>query len=88
MERANRIGARAAVILGADEIAEGAAVVRNLDQGTQQRVPLDEVVRALAETGLVGARSRDAGRAARGRLRGRRGRRAARVSIPTSSTAC
>jgi histidyl-tRNA synthetase len=28
-------------------------VVRNLDQGTQQRVPLDEVVRALAETGLV-----------------------------------
>jgi hypothetical protein len=29
------------------------AVVRNLDQGSQQRVPLTEVVRALAETGVV-----------------------------------
>lgn len=53
MERANRIGAGAAVILGPDELAEGMAVVRNLDQGSQQRVPLTEVVRALAETGVV-----------------------------------
>ena len=58
MERANKIGAGAAVILGEDEIAEGAAMVKNLDQGTQQRVPLDELVRALAETGLVETRSR------------------------------
>jgi histidyl-tRNA synthetase len=53
MERANKIGAGAAVILGETEIAEGVAVVRNLDAGTQERVPLDEVVRALAETGVV-----------------------------------
>jgi histidyl-tRNA synthetase len=53
MERANRIGAGAAVIIGPDEIAEGVAVVRNLDAGSQQRVPLAEVVRALAETGTV-----------------------------------
>ena len=53
MERANKIGAGAAVILGEDELAEGVAIVRNLDAGTQERVPLDDVVRALAETGVV-----------------------------------
>ncbi|RZL93619.1 MAG: histidine--tRNA ligase, partial [Variovorax sp.] len=53
MERANKIGAGAAVILGEDELAEGLAIVRNLDAGTQERVPLDDVVRALAETGVV-----------------------------------
>ena len=33
MERANRIGARAAVILGEDDIAQGVAQVKNLATG-------------------------------------------------------
>jgi len=43
MERANRIGARAAVILGEEEIAAGIAQLRDLDAGTQERVPLAQV---------------------------------------------
>lgn len=43
MERANRIGARAAVILGEEEIAAGVAQLRDLDAGTQEKVPLLEV---------------------------------------------
>jgi len=48
MERANRIRAAAAVILGEDEIARGVAVLRDLDAGTQREVPLDAVGAALA----------------------------------------
>ncbi|WP_198371664.1 histidine--tRNA ligase [Roseomonas rosulenta] len=48
MERANRIGARAAVILGDEEIAAGVAQVRDLDAGTQEKVPLPEVPGRLA----------------------------------------
>ena len=39
MERANRIGARAAVILGDDDIANGVAQVKDLATGTQEAVP-------------------------------------------------
>ena len=39
MERANRIGARAAVILGETEIARGVAQVKDLDSGAQERGP-------------------------------------------------
>jgi histidyl-tRNA synthetase len=53
MERANKVNAGAAVILGDAEIAEGMAVVRNLDTGTQDRVALPDLLRALAETGVV-----------------------------------
>ena len=48
MERANRIGARAAVILGEEEIAAGVAQVRDLDAGTQEKVALAEVPGRLA----------------------------------------
>jgi histidyl-tRNA synthetase len=48
MERANRLGARAAVILGEDELARGVAQLRDLDAGTQETVPLAEVVGRLA----------------------------------------
>ncbi|WP_149541193.1 histidine--tRNA ligase [Siccirubricoccus phaeus] len=51
MERANRVKAGAAVILGEAEIAAGTATIRNLDAGTQETVPLEELIRALAETG-------------------------------------
>ena len=40
MERANRIGARAAVILGDDDIAAGVAQVKDLATGAQEAVPL------------------------------------------------
>ena len=48
MERANRIGARAAVILGEDDIARGVAQVKDLATGTQQAVPLAGVAAHLA----------------------------------------
>jgi histidyl-tRNA synthetase len=43
MERANRIGARAAVILGGDEVARGVAQVKDLATGTQGEVPLADL---------------------------------------------
>jgi histidyl-tRNA synthetase len=48
MERANRTGARFALILGEAELAEGVAQLRDLDAGTQERVPLAEVPGRLA----------------------------------------
>ena len=47
MERANRIGARAAVILGDDDIARGVAQVKNLATGEQEAVPLAELAARL-----------------------------------------
>ncbi len=43
MERANRIGARAAVIIGDDDIAHGVAQVKNLVTGEQEAVALAEI---------------------------------------------
>ena len=48
MERANRIGARAAVILGEDDIAQGVAQVKDLGSGAQEAVPLAQVAARLA----------------------------------------
>ncbi len=48
MERANRINARAVVILGEDEIARGVAAVKDLSTGTQIEVALAEIARTLA----------------------------------------
>jgi histidyl-tRNA synthetase len=47
MERANKIGARAAVILGEDEAARGVAQVKHLDTGTQEEVPLADIAARL-----------------------------------------
>jgi histidyl-tRNA synthetase len=47
MERANKIGARAAVILGEDEAARGVAQVKHLDTGAQQEVPLADLAAHL-----------------------------------------
>ncbi|MBS0561227.1 MAG: histidine--tRNA ligase [Proteobacteria bacterium] len=47
MERANRIGARAAVILGPDDIAQGVAQVKDLVSGTQEPVSLDALADRL-----------------------------------------
>jgi histidyl-tRNA synthetase len=43
MERANRIGARAAVILGESELASGVAQVKDLASGEQHAVPIADL---------------------------------------------
>jgi histidyl-tRNA synthetase len=43
MKRANKVNARVAVILGDDELARQAAMVRDLDSGQQQEVALDRL---------------------------------------------
>jgi len=48
MKRANRLNARAAIILGPDEAAKGAATLRDLDNGTQAEVPLNALADLLA----------------------------------------
>jgi histidyl-tRNA synthetase len=55
MERANKTGARAAVIIGESEVAEGVFVVRNLQDGSQQRVGSPELLPALAAAGVEDA---------------------------------
>ncbi|GAC1341569.1 MAG: histidine--tRNA ligase [Acetobacteraceae bacterium] len=47
MERANRIGARAAVIIGADELARGVAQVKDLGTGQQEEVALADLAERL-----------------------------------------
>ena len=49
---AGKIGAQAAVILGENEIAEGTAVVRDLERGEQETVVLEEVPAYVAR--LIG----------------------------------
>jgi len=41
LKRANRLSARAAVILGGDELERGVACIRDLDSGDQVEAPLD-----------------------------------------------
>jgi len=56
LRRANRIGARAAILLGDDELARCAATLRNLDNGVQSEVPLAELparLQALAEEQII-----------------------------------
>jgi histidyl-tRNA synthetase len=48
LQRANRLNARAAVILGEDELARSAAAVRDLDSGEQVEVALDALEAHLA----------------------------------------
>jgi histidyl-tRNA synthetase len=47
LRRADRIGARAAVLLGDDELARGIATVRDLDSGEQSEVALDALPQFL-----------------------------------------
>ena len=48
---AGKLGARAVVIVGGDELAKGAVVVRDLDRGEQRAVPIAEVADVLERTG-------------------------------------
>ena len=47
MQRADRIRARAAVLLGDDELARGVATVRDMASGEQREVALDRLAEAL-----------------------------------------
>ena len=49
MKRANTINARAAVILGDDELAQSSATIRDLDSGEQELVPLADLKRRLEQ---------------------------------------
>jgi histidyl-tRNA synthetase len=51
MRRADRIGARAAVLIGEDELAQDAATLRDLDSGAQNVVPLAELAERLKMLG-------------------------------------
>lgn len=48
MKRANKLSARAAVLLGEDELAQNAVTVRDLESGDQELVPLDALSEYLA----------------------------------------
>ena len=48
LKRADKVGARVAVILGEDEAAKGSATVRDLDTGEQELVALDRLGERLA----------------------------------------
>ncbi len=49
MKRADKLGARAAILLGDEELAAGEATVKNLADGTQTRVPLDALAGHLGQ---------------------------------------
>jgi histidyl-tRNA synthetase len=49
MKRANSIDARAAVIIGDDELEQSSATVRDLDSGEQELVPLDDLQARLEQ---------------------------------------
>ena len=51
MKQANKVNARAAVILGEDELAQQSATVRDFDSGDQELVPLAELRERLAKFG-------------------------------------
>jgi histidyl-tRNA synthetase len=56
LRRANRIGAFAAILLGEDELARGAATLRDLGNGVQSEVPLAELparLQALADDEIL-----------------------------------
>jgi histidyl-tRNA synthetase len=51
MQRAAKLRARAAILLGENELAKGVAALRDLDRETQEEVPLDRVKERLAALG-------------------------------------
>ena len=47
MKRANKVNARAALILGSDELARDVVTLRDLDSGEQAEVPIAELAERL-----------------------------------------
>ena len=48
LKRANKLNARAAVLLGEDELAKGVATLRDLDTGAQEEAPLSSLEERLS----------------------------------------
>ncbi|MEC8275295.1 MAG: His/Gly/Thr/Pro-type tRNA ligase C-terminal domain-containing protein, partial [Pseudomonadota bacterium] len=48
LTRANKVQAETAIIIGEDEIAAGVALVRNMEDGAQREVALDQLVAELS----------------------------------------
>ena len=51
LARADKLGAKLAIILGEDELAKGVAALRDLDAGSQSEVPLTQIVAELTKAG-------------------------------------
>jgi histidyl-tRNA synthetase len=52
LQRANKLNASHALIIGDDELARGVVALKDLDAGTQEEVPIDEVIDALGDHAL------------------------------------
>ena len=48
MQRANKINARAVLIIGDDELARGVAQLKDLDTGDQKEVAFDALLKAIS----------------------------------------
>ena len=53
MKSADRLNARTVVLIGEDEVAEGVAQLKNMADGTQEKVPVAELIEKIKET-LIG----------------------------------
>lgn len=53
MKSADRLSARAVVLIGEDEVTEGVAILKNMEDGSQVKVPVAELVQKLKEK-LIG----------------------------------
>ncbi len=51
MKRANKLNARAALLIGEDELARNACMFRDLDEGSQEEVPLASIQAILSSLG-------------------------------------
>ena len=49
LDRANRLGVPHVLIVGDDELASGAATLRDMSTGAQRPVPFDQAVSTLRE---------------------------------------
>ena len=49
MKRANRLNARVAILLGEDELSRSVGMLRDMENGDQTEVPLEDVEKALAD---------------------------------------
>lgn len=49
LQRADKLGARFAVVIGDDELAANSATIKNLKDGTQQTVPQRDIISSLAK---------------------------------------
>jgi len=52
LQRANKLNASHALIIGDSELAKGVVALKDLDEGTQEEVPLDEIVETLGRDAM------------------------------------